>query len=802
MSSWSLIYDGFDPDEEGLREALCTLGNGYFATRGANAEASAGGVHYPGTYLAGGYNRLVTEIAGRDIENEDLVNMPNWLCLRCRIQGGKWFSPEEAEILDYRQELDIKSGVLKRTVRFEDAQKNRVRLDERRIVHMSEQHLAALEMSIAAENFSGVLEIESALDGNVINSGVKRYRSLNSNHLEVLETAAKKDASLFLKVRTVQSGLRVALAARTHLYDSQGMMEIEPETVEDNGYAGSRFAVRINEGETIRAEKVVCLHTSRDRAISECGLAARNAVRRTARFEELLRGHKIVWDHLWGRFDIRMVYRPDAQMTGRPEMALRLHIFHLIQTTSMNTIDLDVGAPARGWHGEAYRGHIFWDELFIFPALTLQEPEITRSLVMYRRRRLEAAREAASMAGYKGAMFPWQSGSDGREESQKVHLNPQSGRWIPDNSSLQKHVNAAIAFNVCKYYESTGDTQFMIAHGAEMLFEIARFWADIATWNSDLGRYEILGVMGPDEYHDAYPDSSRPGLDNNAYTNIMAVWVLNQALELMESLPKDRVDEIRQRLGLTEKEKELWRDISRKMRVVFHDDHIISQFEGYEQLEELDWEGYKKKYGDIQRMDRILEAENDSPNRYKITKQADVLMLFYLFSAEELNALFKQLQYPFEPGAIPENIDYYVKRTTYGSTLSWIVHSWILARSDRTMSWNLFLEALESDLTDIQGGTTQEGIHLGAMAGTVNILQEAYMGIKTRGEVLWIDPCLPEDLEKVEMQVEYRGNTIAFETTQEICAVTLLSSRGNIIKIGFMDRLYDLTLGSSRKFII
>ena len=178
-----------------------------------------------------------------------------------------------------------------------------------------------------------------------------------------------------------------------------------------------------------------------------------------------------------------------------------LHIFHLLQTVSENTIDLDVGVPSRGWHGEAYRGHILWDELFIFPFLNLRLPELTRSLLMYRYRRLEEARHLARQAGHRGAMFPWQSGSDGREESQVLHLNPRSGRWVPDESNLQRHVSAAIAYNVWQYHQATQDVEFLAHYGAEMLLSIARFWASIATFDPERERYEIRGVAGPDEYH-------------------------------------------------------------------------------------------------------------------------------------------------------------------------------------------------------------------------------------------------------------------------------------------------------------
>ena len=156
---------------------------------------------------------------------------------------------------------------------------------------------------------------------------------------------------------------------------------------------------------------------------------------------------------------------------------------HLLQTVSYNSEDLDIGVPARGLHGEAYRGHIFWDELFIFPVLNLRLPSITRSLLRYRYRRLLEARRAAKLAGYAGAMFPWQSGSDGREESPELHLNPRSGRWNPDPSHRAHHIGIAVAYNVWQYYQVTGDLAYLIDYGAEMLLEIARFWVSRATYD-------------------------------------------------------------------------------------------------------------------------------------------------------------------------------------------------------------------------------------------------------------------------------------------------------------------------------
>jgi alpha,alpha-trehalase len=324
----------------------------------------------------------------------------------------------------------------------------------------------------------------------------------------------------------------------------------------------------------------------------------------------------------------------------------------------------------------------------------------------------------------------------------------------------------------------------------------------MATYNDEFDRYEILGVMGPDEYHDSYPEADNPGLANNAYTNIMAVWVLNEALEVLDLLPEDRSRELSETLDLSPEELELWEDISHKMRIIFHDNGIISQFEGYDRLEELDWKKYREKYDNIQRLDRILEAEGDSPNRYKVSKQADVLMLFYLFSSEELQRLFKHLGYPFEYETIPKNIEYYLKRTSHGSTLSWVVHSWVMTRADRVRSWKLFNEALKSDVADIQGGTTPEGIHLGAMAGTVNILQEGYTGIDTRGDVLWFSPCLPEELAGLSMHIRYRGHSLKLEVFSDKFTVTALRTAQKPIKIGFNGEVYELKTGTSRKFVL
>ena len=795
MNRWTLTFGDFDPRDEGRREALCTLGNGYFATRGAAPESSADGVHYPGTYLAGGYSRLVTEVAGRAVENEDLVNFPNWLVLAFRPADGEWFDLQAVEILRHRQRLDLRRGLLTREIRFRDSEGRVTFLTQRRFVHIRAPHLAGLETTFVAENWSGRLLVRSGVDGGVENAGVARYRQFRGDHLVPLSIGEVDEETVALEVETRGSRLRVAQAARTRVVLGGATILPDRRTVRETAFVSHHIEVEMPQGVPVTVEKVVALFSSRDDAVSEPMAEAVAWTAAAPAFDELVADHILGWKHLWRRFDIRI------EGSARAQLVLRLNIFHLVQTTSENSIDLDVGIPARGLHGEAYRGHVFWDELFIFPLLNLRMPVLTRTLLGYRYRRLPRARWAAREEGYRGAMFPWQSGSDGREETQIVHLNPKSGRWLLDHSRLQRHVGIAIAYNAWQHYQVTGDLEFLRFRGGPLILEIARFWASLAVFEWSRERYEIHGVMGPDEYHDAYPGAPEPGLNNNAYTNVMAAWVLCRALELLEILPPHHRDELMDELDLTGSDLRRWDHISRRMWVPFNANGTISQFEGWEDLGELDWLTYVERYGDVQRLDRILEAEGDTPNRYKLSKQADVLMLFYLLSDHELHDLFDRLGYPFDPSTdVRRNTDYYLARTSHGSTLSRLVHSWVLARSDRPRSWGFFLDTLLSDFTDAQAGTTAEGIHLGAMAGSVDLVQRGYGGIETHDDVLWVKPLLPLEVAHLDFEVHYRGHRVRLDITPERLVVSTRPGTAEPIRVGVDGRVTRLGPGQERTY--
>ncbi|OEV39554.1 trehalose 6-phosphate phosphorylase [Kitasatospora aureofaciens] len=781
---WTLRYQGFDPVEEGLREALCAIGNGYLVSRGAAPESVADGVHYPGTYLAGCYDRVESTVAGRTVTNEDLVNCPNWLPLTFRPAGGTWFAGPPAE---QTLELDLRRGVLARSALVVDERGRRTLLVQRRLASQARPHLLVLESTFTPENWSGPLEVRSALDGGVTNTGVLRYRGLTACHLVPAGQGVDEAGLLWLEADAVSSPLRIALCART---STDRAARVGTECRE--GSAAHLLTLDTEQGRPVTVTKTVAVHTSRDRAIETPLRASRQLAAEAGSFDELLTEHSLRWAELWRRCRI------EADFDGAGP--LHLNLFHLLQTYSEHSVDLDVGIPARGLHGEAYRGHVFWDELFVLRLLNLRFPELARAVLRYRHRRLDAARRQARELGLRGAAYPWQSAADGREESQQLHLNPLSGRWLPDHSHLQRHVGSAVAYNIWQYYQSTGDRDFLATAGAEMLLEIARFWSSAACYDRSQEHWSIRGVLGPDEYHDAYPWAARPGLDDNAYTNVLASWVLARAQDALEVLPGYRRDELRERLALDDLELDRWQEVGRHLHVPFHDG-VLSQFAGYERLAELDWESYRRRYPDLRRLDRILEAEGDTVNRYKASKQADALMLWFLFSAREVRDLLRRLGHPAGHELLRRTTGYYLRRTVHGSTLSSVVHAWVLTRSDHRASWHHFRDALVADLRDSQHGTTAEGVHLGAMAGAVDLLQRCYTGLELREDALWLDPHLPSALGHLELDLRYRshwGLTIAVD--RRTVTVSLREDRQEPVRIRLRGTEATIRPGETRHF--
>jgi beta-phosphoglucomutase family hydrolase len=773
--NWDLVYHGFDPGKEKTRETLLTIGNGYFGTRGALEESQAGEHHYPGTYMAGLYNRIVSDVAGRDIENEDFVNVSNWLPVNFRVDQGEWLDIDKVEIVSLRRRLHMNKGILCRKMVVRDENGRETLIHSRRFASMDDPHLALIRYAVTPLNYSGTIEIRSEMSGTHINAGVDRYRSLKQQHLIPVREGSRNKLQ-FIEVKTTKSDIYVGMASRLSVEMNHKEITTEYKHHTQKGKVTTIISAEVPQNESLALVKTTALYRSDDPGVDDALDAAIKKASLSENFTELLDKSKAAWRNIWDRADIIIEGDRLAQKL------LRMHIYHLMLSISPHNASIDAGIPARGLHGEAYRGHVFWDEIYILPFYYMHFPEAARAVLMYRYNRLDAARKYAEENGKKGAMFPWQSGSDGREETQVTHLNPVSGKWGEDHSALQRHVSLAIAYNTIQYYHYTADREFMENYGLEMLLEICRFWAGKAKLDKTVGRYSISGVMGPDEFHEKYAGAEKGGLKDNAYTNLLSVWVLQQSIALWNKLEQEAKQHLSGKIHLQQGEINKWKDIIKKLFLDISKEGIIAQYDGYFDLAELDWDHYREKYGNIYRMDRLLKAEGKSTDDFKVAKQADALMTWYILDRDTVYGLIKGLGYSLPEDYLKKNLEYYLQRTSHGSTLSRVVHARLAGMvGDRKLSWELYLDALTSDYQDIQGGTTAEGIHAGVMAGTVLGALNTFAGLDLQGDIVRVKPDLPEHWRKISFNFAFNRVNYRCEVSQE--HVLLLPDSDVIVEI-------------------
>src|SRR5665647_2007444 len=280
---WALVYEGFDPAHEGHREALITLGNGYMGTRGAAPESSADGVHYPGTYLAGVYNRLTSNVHGRAMEDESLVNVPNWLVLDVRVGEAEWWSAGGLTTTQERRELDLRRGVLSRSAVLTDSTGRRLRLTQRRLVSMARPHVAALETTLVAAGWTGPVSIRCGVDAGVTNGNVAEYRGLADRHLRTVAAEVTEQGTILVEVETTQSQVRIATGARVTLTGTGTPAATRVEQEGDRTM--HRFDLVLLDGEPVTVDKTVAIRTwlcvvSTSTRIVPCSVTSAATVRR------------------------------------------------------------------------------------------------------------------------------------------------------------------------------------------------------------------------------------------------------------------------------------------------------------------------------------------------------------------------------------------------------------------------------------------------------------------------------------------------------------------------------------------
>ncbi|WP_099223612.1 glycoside hydrolase family 65 protein [Listeria costaricensis] len=769
---WQLEYDGFQAGKkEYSTESLLTIGNGFMGIRGTTPEMQISEATYPATYLASGYNRAESEVAGRMVTNEDLVNQASAQFIVVELDG-ELLIPDETNIRELKRTLNLKNGLLHVALILASPSGKLVELISERIVNMAVMEETVTRYRIRPLNFSGTVKLVTTLDGTIRNFNVARYRTLNQHHFSVIARKTSKRRAM-MRTRLLSTGIEVL--TRTQLTVPEGLDVSDEEQLEPDKIT-QKVAFQAEQENCYTFEKRVLIHASHTLVKPSLDVL-QNELLTEKTFAKSLAESQAAFEKLWQTADIKV--------TGdlMSQKMLRLHTYHLLISASpLHSQHLDASITARGLHGEAYRGHIFWDEIFILPFYIYHFPDAAKDLLMYRYRRLDAAREEAKRAGYQGAMFPWQSGHDGTEETQLLHINPLNGEWDEDRSRLQRHVSLAVAYNVWLYFKNTNDRAFMETYGLEMLFSIAQFWKSLAVLDETTGRYHIEGVMGPDEFHEAYPNSEVGGLKDNAYTNMMVVWLFEEIAYFLSIFDPAVIEANRIKADVVEQDFVIYDKMKHQLYLEISEDDIIAQYQGFLDLKEIDWDGYREKYGNIYRMDRILKAEGESADDYQVMKQADTLMTFYNLTKDRADQILTDLGYKLREDYLAKNLAYYLKRTTHGSTLSRIVHAELAEiAGEKALAWQLYQEALYSDYADIQGGTTAEGIHTGVMAATLDVTLRTFAGIDYRGEWLSVMPNLPAHWQEITFSMSREGVHFSFVLTHQ--AVTVLADQAASIEI-------------------
>ena len=701
---WLFRVEGFDPFREREVETWLTIANGQSGTRGSLEEGSAAST--PATFVAGVFGD-----GTREPRIREPVPAPDWLCLRLRVNGGL-LTLANGEIVEHHRTLDMKQGLVFRDWRQRDRTGRLVHVRTVRFASLDDRALMAVRAEASLEEGAGLLVWEGCLGVSHAGGAVQEA---------AVESLAAPGVLALTKGR---NGGGHGLAAVT--LPSPGspvVRRVQQSRDMIGGY--------VEAGEPATIDRLAAVVAARTTAPSP--VVVRTAVARAqkAGFDELLQRHRDAWARRWDSSDVTIEGDEESQL------AVRFATYHMISSADPHNDRVSIGA--RGLSGMSYYLHVFWDtELFVVPFFIYSWPEAARTLLTYRYRMLPGARQKAHMMGHKGALYPWESADTGAETTPPYGIGP-GGEKIPILSGfMEHHISADVAWAVWEYWRATGDDRFMAEMGVEIMLETARFWAARAS-RDERGRYHIRLVVGPDEYHE--------GVDDNAFTNVMARWNIERALEAVEWLQEhdaEAASELRLRLGLRAPEVRSWSTVAEHL-VDGYDaqTRLYEQFEGFYQLNDLDPSLLQPKPLPA---DLLLGRELTAAS--KVVKQSDVVMLCHLLMED------------LEPDVVRANYSYYEPITVHGSSLSAGTHAAVAARAglmERAMED--FRLACAIDLADNMGNAAR-GLHLATMGGIWQAVVMGFAGVRRRGTALSVDPHLPVAWRRLAFPLRFRGSRL------------------------------------------
>jgi kojibiose phosphorylase len=702
---WLLIEEGIEPAREHEIESILAIANGYLGMRASVAEG--GKFSHPATFIAGIY------VANTGLElGPRLAVLPNWLHVEVAVED-RPLSLEVGGTLEHRRLLDLRQGVLCREWRQQDPSGRITRLSYLQLASLADRHVLLQSVAVTAENYAGKISL------------ITRLVPFDVTHTDTALIASEPTA-----IRMRVSEIEVAIAGASEFRVTEASRAPSPEGGPQGGE--ERWSWEASLGETARLDRIITVFTSRDVANPAKAASDRLATTHARGFTAVAQAHVNAWRCKWEVAEIRIVGDEEAQR------ALRFATYHLI--AAVNPANEHISIGARGLTGEAYRGHVFWDtEIYMLPFYIFTDPAAAQALLMYRYHTLDAARRKARAAGYEGALYAWESADTGDEATPRSAVMPDGRVVTILTGEREHHISADIGYAVWQYWRVTGDDAFMLAAGAEILVETARFWASRAQVEDD-GRAHIRQVIGPDEYHEI--------IDDNAYTNTMAIFNLEHAADAVAILQRGQIADwqrLSARLGLAEKEPQKWRALAATLVTGFDAaSKLFEQFAGYFRLEEVDLAAHR---GCAMPIDASLGLERT--RRSKAIKQADVVALSALLWDEW-------------PLAVHEaNFRYYEPRTAHGSSLSPALHALVAARfGDVALAQAYFRQAAQIDLANNMGNAAG-GVHMGALGGLWQAAVFGAAGLRAREDGIGVDPHLLPGWAEMAFPVRWRGRLLA-----------------------------------------
>lgn len=724
---WILSEDSFDSEKQHHQETIFTIGNGYLCTRGAFEEGHS--ADHRATFVHGVFDDV-------PIVFTELANIPDWLPLYVLLNGEK-FSLDSGTVESYERHLDLYTGVLTRTVRWRSPSGHTATLKFERFASLADEHLLCLRCTVTPD-FDGTLEIRAALNANMDNEGITHWNWVKQGILPSKEVGHEV---VYLQTRTRTTDIDLALTMRlvaSHVHTQTTFWDAQSVPTLSLTFPARR-------GEAIAVDKLVGIASSRDTA-DPVDMAVDHATA-VQNWESALEAHQQAWGQEWERSDIQIEGDDEAQI------GVRFSLFQLLIAAPRHDNRVNIGAKTLSGFG--YRGHSFWDtEIFMLPVFIYTAPHIARNLLDYRYQRLPAAREKASANGFEGAQFPWESADTGEE------VTPT---WVPDfadrtrlvriwTGDIEIHISADIAYAAHLYWKITDDETWFIEKGAELVLDTAKFWASRAEWNAPENRYEFNDVIGPDEYHDH--------VDNNAYTNYMARWNLQTALDVLDWLKAHapgKADELTQRLGLSPQLLAKWKEVLTRIYLPIRADGLIEQFEDYFQRRDVDLASLEPREISAQVLFGI-----EGCNETQVLKQPDVLMLQYL------------LRRDFTNEQIRVNYDYYTPRTdhTFGSSLGPSIQTIMACDLDLPdEAYEHFIRAARADLRDVRGNAS-DGIHGASAGGIWQAVVFGFAGLRISEQGWTVKPRLPRHWKRLAFKFIQGGELQIVEITNPVTAAT------------------------------